>query len=131
MRSRHPSDSTARRYAHGALPAVRPVREGGDDKEHSGRLLLRMPRTLHAELARLAEQRGVSLNQLIVGLLSHSLANGASSSAPSDAGQTAKSEDAAQVQRRLGVVLTVNLVVLLLAGGIAIALLIVALSGGF
>lgn len=133
MMLRHPSDSTAQRYAPGLLPAARPVGEGGDDKEHSGRLLLRMPRTLHAELARAAERRGVSLNQLIVGLLSHSLADGASSSAPSgsDAGETAKSEDAARVQRRLGVVLTVNLVVLVLAGAIAIALLIVAWSRGF
>jgi HicB family len=92
-----------------------------------------MPRTLHAELARAAEQRGVSLNQLIVGLLSHSLGDGASSSAPpaSNDGQTAKSEDAARVQRRLSFVLTVNLVVLLLAGAIAIALLIVAWSRGF
>ena len=51
-----------------------------DDKGHSGRLLLRMPRTLHAELARLAEVRGMSLNQLIVGLLSGSVENSANGS---------------------------------------------------
>jgi hypothetical protein len=92
-----------------------------------------MPRTLHAELARAAEQRGVSLNQLIVGLLSHSVANGANASTPrgSDAGQAVESENAERAQRRLGVVLTVNLVVLLLAGAIAIALLIVAWNRGF
>jgi antitoxin HicB len=36
----------------------------------SGRLLVRMPRTLHAQLARAAEQEGVSLNQFITGALS-------------------------------------------------------------
>ena len=54
-------------------PVGEPVPDQADDKGHSGRLLLRMPRTLHAELARLAEVRGISLNQLIVGLLSGSV----------------------------------------------------------
>jgi antitoxin HicB len=36
----------------------------------SGRLLVRMPRTLHAQLARAAEHEGVSLNQFITGALS-------------------------------------------------------------
>ena len=35
----------------------------------SGRLLLRMPGSLHAELARLAEREGVSLNQMLVATL--------------------------------------------------------------
>jgi hypothetical protein len=109
---------------------VRPVGESvpdkGSDKAHSGRLLLRMPRTLHAELARLAEERSVSLNQLIVGLLSTSLAEGAKVAPPPE-GSTYDAE----TQRRLGIALTVNLIVLVLAGAIAIALLIVALTGGF
>ena len=36
---------------------------------HSGQLLVRMPATLHDELARAAESEGVSLNQLINGVL--------------------------------------------------------------
>jgi predicted HicB family RNase H-like nuclease len=36
---------------------------------HSGRLLVRMPATLHDELAQLAERENVSLNQLITGVL--------------------------------------------------------------
>jgi antitoxin HicB len=36
----------------------------------SGRLLVRMPKTLHAQLARAAEHEGVSLNQFITGALS-------------------------------------------------------------
>ena len=36
---------------------------------HSGRLLLRMPRTLHSDLARAAEREGVSLNAFITSAL--------------------------------------------------------------
>jgi predicted HicB family RNase H-like nuclease len=35
----------------------------------SGRLLVRMPPALHEQLARLAAEQGVSLNQLVVTLL--------------------------------------------------------------
>jgi len=83
-----------------------------------------MPRTLHAELAQLAERRGVSLNQLIVGLLAGSVSNG-------DGAPPATASTDARVQKRLSIALTVNLVVLVLVGAVAIALLVVALSGGF
>ena len=85
-----------------------------------------MPRTLHAELARLAEKRGISLNQLIVGLLSDSLENGANVSPSQDVLAAC-----ARAQRRLHVALTVNLVVLALVAVVAIALLVVAWRGGF
>jgi len=38
-------------------------------RTHSGRLLVRMPQSLHAELARAAEREGVSLNTLVTGAL--------------------------------------------------------------
>lgn len=41
---------------------------------HSGKLLVRMPRSLHHELALRAEEEEVSLNTLIVALLSEALA---------------------------------------------------------
>lgn len=40
-----------------------------DDSQYSGRVLLRLPASLHAELARAAEAEGVSLNQFMVGAL--------------------------------------------------------------
>jgi antitoxin HicB len=52
-----------------ALRDGRDVPEPKAVDEHSGRLLLRMPRTLHAELTRLAEREGVSLNQFITDAL--------------------------------------------------------------
>ncbi len=85
-----------------------------------------MPRTLHAELARLAEVRGISLNQLIVGLLSDSAENGANAS-PAQ-GDLA---GGARAQRRLDVALTINLVMLAVVAVVAIALLVVAWRGGF
>ena len=42
-------------------------------QSHSGRLLLRMPQSMHAELARAAERERVSLNQFITDALSGSL----------------------------------------------------------
>jgi hypothetical protein len=130
---RRPSDSGSRRYALSVVSvAGRSVGDKGDDKGHSGRLLLRMPRTLHADLARVAEQRGISLNQLIVALLSDSLTSGAASpTLPVRGGGETEAAETARAQRRLGVALAVNLIVLVLAGTIAIALLIVAWSGGF
>jgi hypothetical protein len=55
--------ATARQPA-AAIPPAEP-----DDASHSGRLLLRMPQTLHAELARAAEEEGVSLNAFITSAL--------------------------------------------------------------
>jgi hypothetical protein len=108
-------------------PAGESVRDKGDDKGHSGRLLLRMPRTLHAELAQLAEKRGISLNQLIVGLLSGSVGN----SSQAALGSLDVLSADARAQRRLGLALTVNLVVLALVAVVAITLLIVAWQDGF
>jgi antitoxin HicB len=49
------------------------VPEPKTTQSHSGRLLLRMPQSLHAELARAAERERVSLNQFITDALSGSL----------------------------------------------------------
>jgi predicted RNase H-like HicB family nuclease len=48
-------------------PIPEPSPPPGD--HHSGKVLLRMPRRLHAQLARSAKEEGVSLNQYIVYLL--------------------------------------------------------------
>lgn len=45
------------------------IPEPRDPTAYSGRFLLRIPRGLHAELARQAEQEGVSLNQYVVAML--------------------------------------------------------------
>jgi hypothetical protein len=47
-------------------PSAKPRQRTGT---YSGRLLLRMPRTLHEQLAKASESDGVSLNQFITGVL--------------------------------------------------------------
>jgi antitoxin HicB len=44
------------------------------DTRYSGKTMLRMPRSLHQALAEAVEREAVSLNQLLVSLLSQSLA---------------------------------------------------------
>jgi len=82
----------------------------------SGRLLLRMPAPLHEELSRNAEREGVSLNQLIVRTLETSVG----SDAPEAASEPRRSS------RLLGIALVANLVVVALAGAVAVGLLVLA-----
>ena len=104
-------------------------------QSHSGRLLLRMPQTLHAELARIAERESVSLNQFITDVLSGALgwravgqkarAGGAVRQLDVDdeTGQArvASSEDGS----RFGTMLLVNGILVAVAAIVAIVVLIV------
>jgi RNA polymerase sigma-B factor len=86
---------------------------------YSGRLMLRMPQSLHAELAQAAERDDVSLNQYITNTLAASLrwhAEEAPRSTP---------------PRWLPAAIVTNVVVVIIAGVIAIALLIVAWAQGW
>jgi antitoxin HicB len=56
-----------------ALMEGRAIPEPRSPSSHSGRLLLRMPRTLHAELTRVAGREGVSLNQFITDSLASAI----------------------------------------------------------
>jgi antitoxin HicB len=56
-----------------ALAEGRDIPEPKSATSHSGRLLLRMPRTLHADLTRASEREGVSLNQFITDALAGAL----------------------------------------------------------
>jgi len=107
---------------------------------HSGRLLVRMPPTLHADLARLADREKVSLNTLIVGVLSGSIAwrqSGEKSVSPVEAtsangvgelaAQPIQTPTAVRRERLLSVALTANLVIVVVAGLLAIGLLIALL----
>ena len=57
-----------------ALEEEREIPEPKSATSHSGRLLLRMPRTLHADLTRASEREGVSLNQFITDVLAAAVA---------------------------------------------------------
>jgi hypothetical protein len=84
------------------------------ESSHSGRLLLRMPRELHAELAARSDAEGVSLNQFIVAALSR-----AASGEPVRDGS-------APVSPTLRLALIANAVVVAIAAATAIALLVIA-----
>jgi hypothetical protein len=133
-------------------PERSPADGPGAPTGHSGRLLVRMPSTLHAELAEVARREGVSLNALVIGALS-----GAVGWRSPETARTVQDEDARNVppatappataasgaagmppmppaapppavapSRALSVALAVNLVVVLVAAAAAIGLVIAA-----
>lgn len=90
------------------------------ESTHSGRLLLRMPRELHAQLAARADAAGSSLNQYIVETLTRGLEGAA---APPEALEPRR------VPRSLRAALLVNAVVVALAAATCVALLLFAWHG--
>lgn len=121
---------TEKTAASGDGADVKPNPEAG---ARSGKLLVRMPATLHDELARAAETEGVSLNQWITAALAAAVGwrgAGERQAAPANPGKDA-AEPPAEAKRAISprltrVALAANLVVLLIAAAAAIALLVVA-----
>jgi antitoxin HicB len=95
----------------------------------SGRLLVRMPRTLHSQLARAAEHEGVSLNQFITSSLASAVAwrglhPTSKNSRPKDAPHEPASGFRGWLRENLLVAaLIANFVVVAVAGIIAIGVL--------
>ena len=112
-----------------AAPAVAEVEPAEPNAKartgHSGRLMLRMPQSLHAELAEAAEREEVSLNQYITNTLSAGV--GWHTDSSGDAGP--ESERGAP-PKWLPAAIVTNIVVVVIAGVIALVLLVVALSQG-
>jgi antitoxin HicB len=108
------------RWVREARAAGREVPPPGAAAAHSGKLLVRMPRSLHAELVRASDREGTSLNAYIVAALSASVAW----RRPGEQGSPAAAPD-----RGLSLALKANLVVLGIAAVVAIALLITAWQG--
>ncbi len=96
--------------------------------QHSGKLLVRMPATLHDELARAAETEGVSLNQLITGVLAGAVEWG---TAEDRAPLRGSSTGTAGSGRAARIALVANFVVVLVAAIAAITLLVVAWQHGW
>jgi RNA polymerase sigma-B factor len=100
-------------------PEAAPVAESKAPAAHSGRLMLRMPQSLHTELARAAEREEVSLNQYITNTLAASMR------------WHSENESASAPPRWLPAALLTNIVVVVIAGVIALVLLIVAWQQGW
>ena len=92
---------------------------------HSGRLMLRMPQSLHAELAEAAEREEVSLNQYITNTLAAGVGWHTESS-----GEPGAELERVAPPRWLPAAIVTNIVVVVIAGVIALILLVVALSQG-
>jgi hypothetical protein len=90
---------------------------------HSGRLLVRMPATLHDELASAAESEGVSLNQFITGVLAGAVEWGAEDER---AGSRGRRWSRTAPSRVTWLALAVNFAVVLIAAAAAITLLVIA-----
>jgi hypothetical protein len=90
---------------------------------HSGRLLLRMPESLHAELARASERAGLSLNAFINDALATAV--GGRGAAPRSAPRGGRAERGRR--RFVERLLVANLVVVAGVGVLAIVLLAQAL----
>lgn len=93
---------------------------------HSGKLLVRMPATLHDELARAAQLEGVSLNQLITGVLASAVEWRADVRSPRAVGDEA--EGAPSRLTRIAIV--ANLAVVTLVALVALVLLVTAWRDG-
>jgi len=117
----------------------REVPEPRDARAYSGKLLLRMPQSLHGELAQAAERDQVSLNAYITGLLSVAIgwrrpydwspSEEPVESALWDTGEAAPSETAERarrLQRFLTVALVLNVLVVAAAATVAVVLLVSA-----
>jgi hypothetical protein len=92
----------------------------------SGRLLLRMPAALHAELARTAEREGVSLNQFITRTLAGRIGWGNEGDTESRTAATAPAERRSNL---IVAALVANAIVIGLAATAAIGVLVLAWRG--
>lgn len=95
--------------------------------QHSGKLLVRMPATLHDELARAAENEGVSLNQLITGVLAGAVEWGTAEERAPLGGFTSTAGSG----RAARIALVANFIVVLIAAIAAITLLVIAWQHGW
>jgi antitoxin HicB len=127
-----------------ALEEGREIPEPKSAATHSGRLLLRMPKTLHADLTRASEREGVSLNQFITDVLAaaivwrgraNSSAAGAATTpsplqAPGAEGLTTERTGASRRRARNSTLITAalaaNFIIVAIAGIVAILVLITA-----
>jgi RNA polymerase sigma-B factor len=108
-----------RAYSAPAMASEAP--QGEERYTHSGRILVRMPKSLHAELAEAAEREGVSLNSLITTALSRAVV--------ARDGDDPHRAPAPSGARWSSVALAANFAVVGLLVLVAIVLLVVALQG--
>jgi hypothetical protein len=99
-------------------------RRAGRSGAHSGRLLLRMPESLHAELARASQSDGVSLNTFITEVLANAVGwQGSGLPARGKRRRPARAASAEARRPMLPSLLVANLVIVGAVGIVALVLL--------
>ena len=124
-----------------ALDNNRPIPSPRASAVHSGRLLVRMPPSLHSELARVADREKVSLNTLILCVLGGAVSwrqpgdvetpavrTSVATSAPAESQDESREAGGPDRARWLKVALTANLVIVVVAGLVAIGLMVAVLT---
>ena len=112
-------EEAMREWVADALAHGRVVPKPRAEASHSGRLLVRMPQLLHADLSRAAEREEVSLNQFITGVLASAIGW-----RQRERGEEIRSPAYESARRRA---LRMNVIVLSVVGVIAVALLVLEL----
>jgi RNA polymerase sigma-B factor len=115
-------EGAIRKWVADAVAKGREVPKPRSTATHSGKLLIRMPQSLHGELARAAERDEVSLNQFITSSLASAV--GWRRSDPLAAEAPARSDAPPSARKAL----VANLVVLSVVAVLALVLLVVALG---
>jgi predicted HicB family RNase H-like nuclease len=134
-RGASPEEAVQRAWA--AVEEVAPALERGEEPkskavaQHSGKLLVRMPATLHDELARAAVAEGVSLNQLITGVLAGAVEWRSGVERAGRASGIGVAAPETLPTRLTRAALAANLAVVLIAAIVAFALLVAAWRAGF
>jgi hypothetical protein len=113
--------------------------EEGDSRtahSYSGRFLVRMPKPLHEQLAHAAKQEHISLNRFVTNVLTAAVEQGDPGKRSNTAQSASDTSDRpAGLQRvptrSFRLALATNLVVVVLAGIVAVVLLVLALEHGF
>jgi antitoxin HicB len=133
VRGSTPADATARipaalaEWVADAHAEGREVPEPRDARSYSGKLLLRMSKTLHSELAQAAERDQVSLNAYINYVLATALQHRQTQMFPAGAADENRPvRDGARLQRFLAVALAANVAVAAVLTIVAVVLLVAA-----
>jgi len=135
-----PADAAARvpaaiaEWVAGARAEGRDVPEPRSSRAHSGRLLLRMPQSLHRDLAEAAEREQVSLNAYINLLLvaarlprpTDGTGPGGPAPLPEAAADPDEVAQTTRLHRFLTIALAANVAVVAIAAAIAVVLLVAA-----
>jgi RNA polymerase sigma-B factor len=118
----------------GEMPV--PGEEEGDTRtahSYSGRFLVRMPKPLHEQLAHAAKQEHISLNRLVTNVLTAAIEQGDLGKQSNTAQSPSDTSDPPAGYQRMParsfrLALATNLVVVVLAGIVAVVLLVLALQ---